>query len=192
MEISYNLTLDDLIAGTLFGVSRDSRFKTRNMITMLVFGILFGIFILIDIFSLITKLVLPDYYSGSLTSIIFRLIIGIVFETSVLMLPYFQKIGISRNAKKQYGHGPNGVTGDHRFIITPEKVTDITPIDESSFNWVGVGEVLSNDKFILIIKRASRSFWVIPKQAFANDSESNQFVVTANKYLQASRSTQPS
>jgi hypothetical protein len=159
---------------------------------MWVFGILFGIFILISIFSLITKLLLPAYDKSSLTSIIFGLIFAILLETFVLMRPYFQKISIIRNAKKQYGHAANGVTGDHRFFITPEKLTDITPIDESSFSWVGIEEVVTNGKIILIIKRATQSFWVIPKQAFGNDFEFNQFVATANKYLQASRSSQPS
>jgi hypothetical protein len=185
MEISFRINTDDLIATNDFLMSRSPTFKKALKKHKLTSGIILSLALIINIYSLVKRFSLPFGFSAPDLILAFLLAFFVYLVYRYFTVAQSMRKRMAKEIVNRYSQGENGVTGDHKFVITAENVTDITKIDSSSSVWAGIEEVTTNEKYLFILKRASNSGWSIPKSAFTSDSEFSQFAETAKQYHQA-------
>jgi hypothetical protein len=190
MEIQYSLSIDDLIATSNYVFSHSPTTKKELKKQRITQGIVLGLITVMNIFIMIKRFSLPIRLISSDLLLVLLLAFFAYLVYRYFTIAQYMRKRMAKDIIKRYSQGENGEIGDHKCIITDEKVIDITKIDESSSSWAGIEEVVTNDKFLFIIKRGSQSGWSIPKRAFKNDSEFTQFAESANKYFQASQVNQ--
>jgi hypothetical protein len=109
-----------------------------------------------------------------------------LYKLNDFFFTFFIKKPIIKDISKRYGEGKNAVTGKHLVSITPENIKDIGETVEETAKWDIIENVVSTDKYLFIIARATQGALIIPRKAFADDAAFNLFAETAKKYHQAS------
>jgi hypothetical protein len=84
--------------------------------------------------------------------------------------------------RKGLMHSDNdGLYGEERVTISPEKVTNEMPYGELNISWKHVKKVVENEGYIYIYYAAERALF-IPKRAFTGEEQQSKFVELVNRY----------
>jgi hypothetical protein len=175
MDIEYNIDVDDLIAWNLYyhDHSPNAKKQVRNVrITFFAFGVLFVIISVILLKNNELIFTILSFVLG-----IFLLCYGFLTRLSI-------RKGITKEAVRRYSEGKNNAIKKHQLSITPDKLSDVTDVDEINVRWEIIENIVSTDQHLFIVKLPSTAF-IIPKRAFGDDATFNLFAETAKKYHQA-------
>lgn len=178
-NIQYELNLDDLKAYLAYQYVKNPK-VIRSQKLML------RICLPLSIFCLIMAILL----AFSAKDIFLSIIVGIIAISGIFYSIYFVKFMlriINQAANRTYGQKPSRVIGKHWLLISSDGMTDVTDIGQSTTRWNGIDWFASNEKYLFLVVRGS-NFYIIPKNAFSNESSFNQFVETAKSYYQKDKS----
>ena len=177
VNVEFNLTLDDVEAFNLYYRKNilQPLNQSRNMVTKLIFVLLFVVWIFIT---------LDLWFSGHIIS-------GIILIASIIfVIAYFSILNSNRNIRKRirkelsrcYGNGENDILGKHNFSISPEVITDVTDVSQSTAKWEIIENVVSTDKCIFLTMTGSTRALIIPKRAFHDETSFKKFIIEAEEY----------
>jgi hypothetical protein len=183
MDVEYELNTDDALAFHLYNYeySPQTGRLRKLMRRMLLFSIAIEILIAIVLIIAIGKDMLPF----SVTLGILAMLTLLWWSFSPLLIRKSLRGAVARN----YGQGRNKLTGKHKLSITPDAVTDIADMGESTTRWNAIEWVASTDEYLFMLVRAS-SPYIVPRRAFADDAAFRQFVEEAKAYHQAAMTQQ--
>jgi hypothetical protein len=173
IQVEYNLNADDIVAyilyTRLYSIQAKRSLKKLSIIS-LVFAILAGLY---SVFSWPEKMMA---------------IPALVFCVCMIHNAIFSKNTIKKQIPKwvnwRYGKGQDGIIGNHKITLTEEKLTDINEKGESTIRWGVIENIILTEKHMVLVMRASTGFYIVPKKAFSNDADFNQFVNTAQNFHQ--------
>ncbi len=95
---------------------------------------------------------------------------------------------LKRTVARNYSQGSNKLTGKHKISITPDALTDITDIEESTTRWNAIEWIASTDQYLFMTVRGSGPH-IVPRRAFTNEEAFKQFVDTVNTYYQVTEAS---
>src|SRR5690606_25063181 len=75
----------------------------------------------------------------------------------------------------------NGVLGEHTITLSPEGVLERTAVNEGLHKWSGIHAIV-DDKEHLYLMIGEQMSHIIPKRAFASESEALAFADAAKAY----------
>ncbi len=101
-----------------------------------------------------------------------------------LLSPLLIRKSLRGVVARDYGHGRDKLTGKHKLSISPDAVTDITDMGESTTRWNAIEWIASTDQYLFMAVRGSGPY-IVPRRAFANEEAFRQSVDTAKAYHQA-------
>jgi len=162
MQLTYELEKADLLAFQRYHFKTSPALKKMRRFLFLVL-LVFVSFIAFDSGSLINTAV----------SFVFNLAVGasIVWVSTWAGNEYIFRRGVPQGKD-------NGQTGHHQLIIDEHKVIEVTSINEIHHQWKGVDRVEQNEEYIYIFIMPQAAH-IIPKRAFINPGQAQQFFHTA-------------
>jgi hypothetical protein len=171
MEIGYEVTLDDLIAFTLYHHEHSP--AMRRSLLFLRFKLpMVGLLIFF----------LPPW---SLDSILGGMVLFPLFYILwIFCIPFFYRYGIKMRTRNLHREGSNkGILGQHHIDLSPVSVTERTEFGEQITRWDAVERIVSTANYIFIYI-GSMSGHVIPKRAFLNEDAAQQFLHQARENME--------
>lgn len=167
MQIQYRLNLDDVVAFNSYHLSRSKHAKQRIRLNQLL-----GVAL-----ALIVALMWQSRGLGLWT---------LFFTAYALFLllgyPIYYRWSVKQNARKIYSEAPNkGVFGDHIIALDAEGVIEISDTGETRTAWSGVDRIEANGEYIFLYT-GSLTAHIIPRRAFLNEVEAEEFIQLARQY----------
>ncbi len=172
MEITYTLTPDDVVAFHRFQVRHSPAWR-RSILT----GIGTGV---------ISAAVLFIIFRGweSWINAVFPVAFPIVY---IALYPISVYLGVGRSGLNMVRDGKNkGLWGPHALAIDESGVRESTEVGESSVKWQGVERVAASPSHLYIFT-GSNAAHVIPRRAFAEPQQADQFFHQAQAYFESAR-----
>jgi hypothetical protein len=113
-------------------------------------------------------------------------VVGIVFAL-VILLYYvvFRSQMVRSMVISSYKNQPNRLEGKHTLSITSESITDLNAMGESVTRWKDVSYLATDKKYLFILLREAEPY-IVPRNAFKNDSDFDRFVELTQKYHNSS------
>jgi YcxB-like protein len=100
----------------------------------------------------------------------------------LLCFPWAYRRKLRKMVDAMAGEGENrGLFSHHRVTISPESVTDSCEHGQTSSTWRGVERVVAADEHAYIYINALAAL-IVPRRAFADPAEFEEFVRTARGY----------
>jgi hypothetical protein len=175
--ISYEIDLDDVKAYLVHNFDNNPKVIRSNK-QMHRFVLPLGILILV--------LAVINYILDK-QNLSFPIILVAVGITSILISLFFSRFirsTLLTSTLKTLNQKPNKLVGKHQMSITADAITDISEIGESTTNWKGISNFVSNDKYLFLLVRGA-DVYIVPKRAFPDVASFTQLVDTAKGYYQA-------
>ena len=177
-EIQYELDLNDV--KSYLDYSWNNMGYRRALKILRILGIIFGSILII---SAITFPILGQ--GDTSTSIALGIVglfvtifnfFGIEFWTRIIYQPMI----------KVYGRRPNSVIGKHHLSITPDGINDVNEIGQTSTHWNGIHRYAKNDQYLFLYGYVN-TFYIIPKRAFPDETNFNQFIEIVKSHKKKER-----
>jgi hypothetical protein len=175
MYTEFDLTMDDVEAYGTYYVHQSPQYrkilKTRRLVAYLISLV----FLLVGIFLLIV---------GSIFSGIITVIAGIFLFIYyyIIFSPSNLQKRIRKVLMRAYGKSANNIIGKHKLTISPDGVTDVTDMDQTTTKWKMIEHVISTDKHIFLTATNGLNVHIIPKTAFSEDVSLKQFIKESETY----------
>jgi hypothetical protein len=178
MSVEYELNIDDALAFHLYNYEHSPQLGRvwKLLHHSLLFVVAIEILIAIVLIIADGKDMLP--ISTTLG------VLAVLTFLYYIFRPLLMRKLLKWAAKRSYGQGPNKLIGKHELSITPDVVTDITDMGESTTRWNAIEYVASTNQHIFMQVRAS-SPYIVPRRAFADGAAFRQFVEAAKACHQA-------
>jgi hypothetical protein len=174
MEIEYDLDIEDMVEFNLYALSHHpqtrKRLKTERILTIS-FAILF---MLLGIVMVLIDLTLTPI-------VLFIAALGFGIYCWFLFNANFFRRRIRKMLIKQYSKIPNDEIGRHKLAISEEGLRESMDFGNSFVNWTAFDSIMQADNYLYFLLNPGKGY-IVPKKAFANDTEFNLFADTARKY----------
>jgi hypothetical protein len=173
MEITYDLTPEDLTALTWHHSTTSSTMKRYFWVGLL----------LPPLMCLLVILMLEDLELSALA-------IPLVFAMAwILSYSYQRRRRVNRYIQRLVREGRNrGTLGPHKMVLEERGLFDSTDVSESRTSWIGIERVEENERYIFLYKSALTAY-VVPKRAFNDQRQAQQFFSVAKAFQQRAEST---
>jgi hypothetical protein len=181
INIDYELTDEDIKA--LYFYIQESFPKTRKLKNVIRRGILVAFIVEVSI-SIVAVLILGR------KGVPYAIIGGISSAVTILyyfLIPSLPRIGFNFNFSNNYGPEQNFQLGKHIINLSSNGIVDTTNIKESITPWSLVDKMEYTERYLFIIGHKISSC-IIPKRAFSNEQEFDQFAKTAKYFFQVAQS----
>jgi hypothetical protein len=178
--IDYELTADDLIQFLQYNYDHSPRrlyirkLWKRSLI-FIIFVVLLAAIVILVLFGkefLVTILTLCG--------------VALLTFLSLIISPLFLRKVFKRIVIRPYSKEKDKLVGKHKISISANAITDITDTGESNTHWDTVEYVATTDEHLFIAVDFSKPY-IVPRKAFKDKSEFQQFVQTAQSYYQVAK-----
>ena len=176
LSVEFELTEEDLLAFNRYHNAHSRTVKEirrKAYLMLLLLAVLLGLLILIN----------PETWSFAGT-------VGLAFilVVAVLMaLPSFRRGQVNRMARRLWAEGGNQALLERQTMsITAEGITKDSPNVRSLIRWPGVGKIVTTDAHAFFYFSAL-SAYVVPRRAFPDDADFENFVAAAREFHAAAR-----
>jgi hypothetical protein len=176
MNIEYTIELTDIEAFNIF---------TLDYIPFIKKQVLYGriVYASIGIIFLVCGLVLLN--NGEPISIIF-FPASAAFIVYIFIAKSLVKKSLAKRIRKIYtSKNGDDYTGKHTFSIFPENIKDVSETSESTSSWARIYMVGVTDQHLFIILKPGLSAFIVPKDAFPDETSFKKYAETVNQYFQA-------
>jgi len=178
MSIEYEITLDDLVALTLYH-SETAPGMRRNRVLLLGMGGVLLLFAVATTFSTDWKAALSSPMGFLLTILPIVLPIGLLYYTlSPGMRSRQAKFMVARTYKDGKGHN---VFGKHTLTVSPEGLVETIGATEYRTAWASVERIGVTPEYVFIYTSPIQAS-VVPRRAFADEAASQEFIRTIQEY----------
>ena len=177
MEVEFDIVLDDLVAFNEYHVSTSPTARRQ---------FLFAWVVPPAISAGIAAIVLVKAGSPMEPSWLFWLLLFLVVFTLLYLVdfPRKRRKRIEKLARRLLSEGKNkGILGAHRLSITPEAVRATTEFGDGVTKWPAVEKIAVTDAYAFIYVGAVNAL-IVPRRAFADESEFQKLVETAERFRQ--------
>ena len=172
-EIQYELDLNDVRSYLDYSLNKKKYRRALKILRIL--GIIFGPLLVISavIFLISRQVDIPTSIGLGIVGLIVTLFnfFGIEFWTRIIYQPVI----------KGYTRKPNTVIGKHHLSITSEGINDVNEIGQTRTRWNGISRSANNDQY-LFLYGYYKTFYIIPRSAFPNETSFNQFIEVVKSY----------
>ena len=93
---------------------------------------------------------------------------------------------IKKKVNELYGHGKDSLVGIHKYTISPQGVHDATEMDDTTFKWKAIDNIVQTREHIFILSPPQSAF-LISKRAFPDEVAFNKFFKDINTIFQAAK-----
>jgi len=177
LAIIYELSPADIMAYQMSsGINSRQFIRNRNVLRRL---ILFTSTFLIFVAVFIILYFQSDQFLFSVSICI--IVLSVFTLLWMIISPPLLRRFAWQVIRKTYSEGKNKLIGKHRLLINKEGVKDTTDMGDSMTRWDAITNISSDDKYLFIAARASDTY-IIPRNAFTDDSSFQNFIETANAY----------
>jgi uncharacterized membrane protein len=178
MYIEYELNTDDALAFHLYNYEHSPQLgHARKLVRR---GLLFAVAVELLAAAVIAVALGKGYLLFVLVLCAFALLTFLYYVVS----PSLMRKGLRGTVARAYSQGKNKLTGKHKLSITPDGVTDIADIGETTTRWDAIEWLASTDQYLFMMVRGSGPH-IVPKRSFADEAEFRQFVEASKVHHQA-------
>ena len=172
MEVEFNLTPEDVIAFLRYHADNPPSGRRLSWRSNLLAALLCCLLGLVGMFLILpaqVPVLSPD-------------LLPFVLAPALLLGVYlFRHRFIAAATRRLLRGGDAKLLGEQRLGITPEGVTHSTQFSAATVLWIGIEKIaVTKDHAFFYI--TTRSAYVVPRWAFANEWEFDELVETAKRY----------
>jgi hypothetical protein len=178
-RVIYKLTGEDIVASQPYisGESSITGHQRKLARLSLIVASLIGL--------AVASLILVFFPEYNLLAIALFVISALLFLWAIFYYMIVRKV-FRNSVVRNNAWGMNKLTGKHNLSITPDNVTCINNLIESTNPWSDVEWIKSTDKY-LFIKVHGLGPYIVPKRAFTNEEEFKLFIDTARTYYESAK-----
>ncbi len=178
MEVEYYITPEDASAFWRYHQENSPALRRSRFQTSIVVALMSGALILI---------LRRSSEPGVIVEALIFATIGFLFVR--FMAPAISQPLNTLSMRRAMAEGKNrAVFGKRRLILQPEGMTTISDVEASQLKWIGVERIAVADRYAYFYTSANAAI-PVPRSAFRDDQEFNQFVETARRYHLAASDT---
>jgi hypothetical protein len=178
MEATFEFDTEDLVAFNLHLLQHSTTFRRGYRKALMLLTLLGCLAVLFAVWML-------SLAGGRLADSMFLLWVPLlVIGLTIAAFPWLRRRAIRQQLQRAMAEGKNvGVYGQHRLSITPEGVREDVSAGYSFRRWTAVEKIaLTQDHAFLYI--SALSAYVLPKRAFGDELHFQQFVRSAQIWMQ--------
>jgi len=173
LQITYQLTPEDLIAVQRDLIAPDPRAKRRFWTTLL----------LVPLVATLLALAVAEFELWSnwfVTPLVFSLFWAMFYTQA-------HRRGPERSVRQWLAAGQNAAILQPRTLtISDAEAVETIGVQTTQVRWGGIAEVVRNDEYMLIVLSPETAF-TVPKRVFASADEAEQFYAAAMTYYKQAR-----
>jgi hypothetical protein len=177
LQVEYDLTAEDVVTLSLFHYKHSPTVRRSWLMLRVVVPI---IWILIGFFENSRE----RHYAG-IAPLPFFISLSVLY---ILLMPAYSRYRTRRITLRLLSEGKNkGFDGPHSLTIGPEGIVAESATGDARSNW-SVVEKLETDKEHFYIYTSAVNAIILPKRAFADENEFQEFVASVQTYYKNANS----